>query len=74
MKSLIKPLMGIVTAALILNEIRGIVLAIPVMVGMWKVGGDFMALWLGFCTLAGIALSVIVPALVARRFIKQTSA
>jgi len=27
-----------------------------------------MALWLGFCSLAGIALSVLAPLFLARRF------
>jgi hypothetical protein len=34
---------------------------------MYQSGGTLMALWVGFCSLAGIALSVIVPALIARR-------
>jgi hypothetical protein len=45
----------------VLNEARGIALAIPVMWGMYQAGGTAMAIWLGFCSLAGIALSVIAP-------------
>jgi len=52
---------------LVLNELRGIVLAVPVLWGMYQAGGTLMALWLGFCSLAGIALSVIVPAFAVRK-------
>ena len=55
-------------AALVANEVRGFVLAAPVLYGMYLSGGTMMALWLGFCSLAGIALSVAVPLFVARKF------
>jgi hypothetical protein len=55
-------------AALIFNEVRGFVLAAPVLYGMYAAGGTATALWLGFCSLAGIALSVLAPLFVARRF------
>ena len=54
--------------ALIINEVRGFVLAAPVLYGMYVAGGTWMALWLGFCSLAGIALSVVAPVFVARKF------
>lgn len=47
--------------AIAFNEVRGLVLAAPVLYGMWTSGGTAMAIWLGFCALGGIALSVIVP-------------
>ena len=53
--------------ALVANEVRGLVLAAPVLYGMYLSGGTWMALWLGFCSLAGIALSVGAPLLVARK-------
>ena len=53
--------------ALVVNEVRGLVLAAPVLYGMYLSGGTWMALWLGFCSLAGIALSVAAPLLVARK-------
>lgn len=53
--------------AIILNEIRGVVLAVPVLWAMYESGGSLMAIWLGFCSLAGIALSVIVPMIAARK-------
>ena len=53
--------------ALVANEVRGLVLAAPVLYGMYLSGGTWMALWLGFCSLAGIALSVAAPLLVARK-------
>ena len=52
---------------LVANEVRGLILAAPVLYGMYQAGGSLMAIWLGFCSLAGIALSVIVPMLAAAR-------
>jgi hypothetical protein len=51
-----------------LNELRGVVLAVPVLYGMYQAGGTLMAIWLGFCSLGGIALSVIVPIIAEKRF------
>ena len=53
--------------ALVFNEVRGFVLAAPVLYGMYAAGGTWMALWLGFCSLAGIALSVLAPLFLARK-------
>jgi hypothetical protein len=54
--------------ALVANEVRGFVLAAPVLYAMYLSGGTMMALWLGFCSLAGIALSVAAPVFLARKF------
>ena len=54
--------------ALVFNEVRGLVLAAPVLYGMYAAGGTWMALWLGFCSLAGIAFSVLAPLFIARKF------
>jgi hypothetical protein len=54
--------------ALVANEVRGLILAGPVLYGMYQAGGTAMALWLAFCSLAGIGLSVLVPVFVARKF------
>jgi hypothetical protein len=54
-------------AALVANEVRGLILAGPVLYAMYEAGGTAMAIWLGFCSLAGIALSVVAPLLVARK-------
>ncbi len=54
-------------AALVANEVRGFVMAAPVLYGMYLSGGTMMALWLGFCSLAGIALSVAAPLFVAKK-------
>lgn len=58
--------------ALAINEARGAVMALPVMWGMFKAGGAGMAIWLGMCSVAGIAISVLGPwgamRLVKRRF------
>ena len=54
-------------AALVANEVRGIILAGPVLWGMYQAGGTAMAIWLGFCSLAGIAISVFPPWFVARK-------
>lgn len=50
------------------NEIRGLILAAPVLYGIYEAGGTWVAIWVGFCSLAGIALSVIVPLYAAKRF------
>lgn len=52
---------------LVANEVRGLVLAVPVLYGMWVSGGTLMALWIGFCSMAGIALSVAVPMFVVKK-------
>ena len=54
-------------AAVIFNEVRGAILAVPVLYAMYLSGGSLMAIWLGFCSLAGIALSVVVPMIAAKR-------
>lgn len=55
-----------VFAAAIVNEVRGAILAVPVLWAMYESGGTVMAVWLGFCSLTGIALSVAVPVFGAR--------
>ena len=49
------------------NEIRGTVLAGPVLYGAYQAGGSAMAVWLAICSLAGIALSVAGPMVLWRR-------
>jgi hypothetical protein len=55
-------------ALLVVNEVRGVVLAGPVIYAMYQAGGTLMAVWLGFCSLAGIAISVCAPMFLARKF------
>jgi hypothetical protein len=55
-------------AALVANEVRGLILAGPVLYGMYEAGGTAMAAWLALCSLAGIALSVVGPLFVAKKF------
>jgi hypothetical protein len=52
---------------LVANEVRGLILAAPVLYAMYETGGTLMAIWVGTCSLAGIALSVIVPLFVAKK-------
>ena len=54
-------------ALLVANEVRGLVLAAPVLYGMYEGGGTLMAIWIGICSLAGIILSVVVPLFVAKK-------
>jgi hypothetical protein len=54
-------------ALFLANEVRGFVFAAPVLYGMYRAGGTIMAVWLGICSLAGIALTVVGPLLVARK-------
>lgn len=57
--------------AILFNEIRGLILAVPVLYGMYQAGGTLMAIWLGVSSLGGIALSVIVPLFAARKLRKR---
>ncbi|MGQ7828794.1 hypothetical protein [Altererythrobacter sp. Z27] len=60
--------------ALIFNEVRGAVMAVPVLYAMYMAGGSWMALWIGFCSLVGIALSVVVPLIAAKKIQKFADA
>lgn len=55
-------------ALFVLNEIRGAVLAGPVLYALWQSGGTMMAVLVAVCTLGGIALSVLVPLFMIRAF------
>lgn len=66
MKTFLKSLGKLAAVAFILNEVRGIVIAVPVMYGLYQAGGTLMAIWLAVCSLAGIVLSVVVPIVVQR--------
>lgn len=61
-----KPILGIGAAALLANEIRGIILAVPVLYAMAQ-ASTWAAVWVGFCSLAGVALSVLVPVILWRK-------
>jgi hypothetical protein len=62
-------------AALIaVNELRGFILAGPVLYGIYEAGGTLTAIWLGVCSLGGIALSVIVPLIAAKKIKKYADA
>lgn len=54
-------------AFMLVNEVRGIVLAAPVFYGLYVSGGTLMAIWLAICSLAGIVASVLIPLWVARK-------
>ena len=60
-------LLKIGIAALLLNEIRGIILAAPVLYRIYDEGGTWAALWIGLCSLAGIGISLAVPLFIAGR-------
>lgn len=57
--------------ALVMNEVRGLILAGPVIYGIYQSGGTLTAIWLGVSSLGGIALSVIVPVVAARKLRKR---
>lgn len=67
LSSMLGVLLKIGGVALLFNEVRGLVLAAPVLWAIWQSGGTLMALWIGFCSLAGIALSVVIPLFVAQK-------
>jgi len=50
------------------------VMAVPVLYAMYMAGGSWMALWVGFCSLVGIALSVVVPLIAAKKIQKFADA
>jgi hypothetical protein len=52
---------------LVANEIRGLLLAGPILYAMYAAGGTLMAAWVAVCSLAGIALSVMGPLFVGRK-------
>lgn len=49
------------------RQIVGMLTAGPVLIALWQSGGTLMAWWLGFCSLAGIVLSVVVPVWIYRK-------
>jgi hypothetical protein len=55
---------------LVANEMRGLILVAPILYGMVQAGGSAMAIWIGLCSLGGVALSVIVPMVLAARLQK----
>lgn len=57
--------------ALVINEIRGLILAAPVLWAIYEAGGTLAAIWVGVSSLAGIALSVAVPLLATRKLRKR---
>lgn len=67
LSSLISAFLKVGAVALVFNEVRGLILAVPVLYAMVQSGGSLMAIWVGFCSLAGIALSVIVPLFAAKK-------
>jgi hypothetical protein len=51
----------------IANEVRGLALAAPILYGMYEAGGTWAALWVGFSSLVGIAMSVLIPLAAAKK-------
>ena len=56
---------------LIANEVRGLILAAPIIYAMYQSGGSAMAIWIGLCSLGGVELSVAVPIVAASRLRKM---
>lgn len=71
MKKLFRILSKIAFAGLIANELRGAILAVPVMYALYQAGGTLMAIWLAVCSLAGIALTVVVPLILQRLWTRR---
>ena len=70
LSALLAAILKIGWVALLFNEVRGAILAVPVLYGMYQAGGSWMAIWVGFCSLVGIAISVIVPLIAAKKIQK----
>lgn len=60
-------------ALVAVNEIRGLILAGPVIYGIYQSGGTWIAIWVGICSLSGIALSVLVPLIAMRKLQKRSA-
>lgn len=73
MKKLFNIIGKIALLGLVANEVRGLVLAVPVMYALYQSGGTLMAIWIAVCSLAGIALTVVIPILVHRRLTRRRS-
>lgn len=71
--TLIDVLLKLGAVGLVVNEIRGIILAAPVLYGIYQAGGTWTAIWVGVSSLGGIALSVIVPLIAARKLKKHVA-
>jgi hypothetical protein len=67
MKTMLSFLAWILGAGLAINEIRGLIMAGPVLYALWISGGTMTAIIVALSSLGGIALSVIVPLYAARR-------
>jgi hypothetical protein len=67
MKTVLSFLAWILGAGLAINEIRGLIMAGPVLYALWISGGTKTAIIVALSSLGGIALSVIVPLYAARR-------
>lgn len=55
----------------LVNEIRGIVMAAPILYGLWQTGGTWVAWLIAICSLAGIVLTVAVPLWLANRLQRE---
>ena len=65
--NLLRALLGVTAIGIAANEIRGAAMAVPVLIALYQSGGTPMAIWIAFCSLAGIALSVVVPVWIYRK-------
>ena len=67
LSALIAALLKASVGLFVFNEVRGFVLAAPVLYGMYAAGGTLMAIWIGICSLSGIALSIFAPLVIGRK-------
>lgn len=59
-------------ALILANEVRGLVIALPVFAALFQAGGQLMTILLILSTLAGIALSVYLPTLALKKLQHDT--
>ena len=64
---MLKRLLQVAALLLVLNEIRGVIMSLPVLYGMMQLGGDTWALVMAISYLIGLAISVWVPIRVYRK-------
>lgn len=58
-------------AALLINEVRGLMMAGPVLYALWLGGGIYASVMTALFALACIALSVLIPWWAVRWFLKR---
>lgn len=49
------------------RNVIGLIAIVPIFAELIRQGGTLMAIWIGVCSLAGVALNIALPALAYRK-------